>query len=224
MISFDPKRIKLLAFDCDGTLLNTIPDYVHCMNEALDDFGLPHITHEEARTFLGYGTDKFVRCSMRGKKTDQVDDFKKSYLEHYSHHFFVDTQIYPGVIEFLTVAKNAGYKLAVCSNKPDHILQNLVRSAFPTIRFDYVSGQRIQGVTKPNPYQLNEIFERFDLKPEEVAYFGDTEVDEQFAKNAFVQSLFIVTYGFREKSFLMKNTTPLAFFEYIEEARKLFGL
>lgn len=223
-MDFDLDKIKMLAFDCDGTLLNTIPDYTYCMNKALDEFSLPHITQDEAKTFLGYGTDKFIRCALKGQIPDKIEEFKDAYLRNYSEHFFVLTQIYPDVTKLLTLAKAKGYKLAVCSNKPDFILQKLIKSAFPTIDFDFVSGQKKQGVTKPDPYLLNELCDTFSLGKSEIMYFGDTEADALFAKNAFVKSLFIVTYGFRDKNFLMEHTNPVMFFNYVEDIIRFLGL
>lgn len=217
-------QYKVLAFDCDGTLLNTIPDYTYCVNKALDYLNLPHITQQEARSFLGYGTDKLLKCSLKGQKEDEFDKFKEFYLNTYLNHYFVDTQIYPGCVEMLTKANKKGYKLAICSNKPDAVLQRLIKAAFPTIEFDYIAGQKNPNIRKPDPLQLNEIIANFNVSKDEIAYFGDTEVDYQFAKNAFVNNVFIVRYGFRDKSYLNDNVKPIEFFNSIYDIIKYFKL
>lgn len=98
-------KIKVLAFDCDGTLMNTVPDYLYAMNLAMEHYSLPIIKEKEAYSFLGNGTDYFLTCAMRGQKMDQFKEIKEYYLSKYSNHFFVNTIIYPYIEEFLFKAK-----------------------------------------------------------------------------------------------------------------------
>lgn len=149
-------KIKVLAFDCDGTLMNTVPDYLYAMNLAMEHYSLPIIKEKEAYSFLGNGTDYFLTCAMRGQKMDQFKEIKEYYLSKYSNHFFVNTIIYPYIEEFLFKAKKKGYKLAVCSNKPEFVLKKLIKAAFPSIDFDFVGGQ-VGPIRKPNPLLLNQV-------------------------------------------------------------------
>lgn len=222
-MAFDLKKIKVLSFDCDGTLMDTIPDYLYSMNEALGHFSLPPITKEEAYSFLGNGTDHFLHSSLKGKKEGQFEEIKEYYLNVYKNHFFVDTKIYPGIKEFLKEAQRKGYKLSVLSNKPDFILKPLISTAFPEIRFDFVGGQQGQA-RKPDPLLLNMLKERLRVRGEEICYFGDTEVDYEFALNASVKNVFIVSYGFRTEEYLKRVTKPISFFKTVEEMRTFFNL
>ncbi len=216
-------KIKVLAFDCDGTLMNTVPDYLYAMNLAMEHYSLPLIKEKEAYSFLGNGTDHFLTCAMRGQKMDQFKEIKEYYLSKYSNHFFVNTIIYPYIEEFLFKAKKKGYKLAVCSNKPEFVLKKLIKAAFPSIDFDFVGGQ-VGPIRKPNPLLLNQVADTLKCSKNEIAYFGDTEVDAEFAKNAFVNNLFIVTYGFRDKKYLMEVTNPIEFFDDVPSIEKYFKL
>lgn len=222
-MSFDLEKIKVLAFDCDGTLMNTIPDYLYSMNKALNHFSLPSITMEEAFSFLGNGTDYFLHCAMKGKKEDQFEEIKHYYLGIYKDHFFVDTKIYPGISDFLFNAKKKGYKLAVCSNKPDFILKPLIETSFPNIQFDFVGGQQGK-IRKPDPLLLNMLTQSLDVQKDEICYFGDTEVDYEFALNASVRNVFIVSYGFRSEEYLKRVTKPVKFFSTVEEMKKFFKI
>lgn len=222
-MSFDEKKIRLLAFDCDGTLLFTIPDYLYSMNKTMEHYSLPSITEEEAMSFLGNGTDHFLSCSLRGKLTERFDEIKEYYLSVYHEHCYVDTKPYPGVEEMLNRASKKGFKLAIMSNKPDFILNKLIRNAFPNIHFDFVGGQ--QGKTKkPDPYLMNKALAELSLTPDQAAYFGDTEVDAEFASRASVKNLFIVTYGYRNKEILYETTKPESFFDNIDDIIDFFKL
>ena len=71
---------------------------------------------------------------------------------------------------------------------------------------------------------LNQVADTLKCSKDEIAYFGDTEVDAEFAKNAFVNNLFIVTYGFRDKKYLMEVTNPIEFFDDVPSIEKYFKL
>lgn len=213
-------KIKALIFDCDGMILNTIPDYLNAMNYTLIHFGYNPINQDEIKSFLGYGTDHFLRSSLKVASYSNYDEIKKYYLDYYSKHFYEKTYPYEGINEFLIKAKNMGFKLAVCSNKPDFILKKLISSAFSEINFDYLSGQTDE-YTKPNPIIMNRCLNSLKLKPNEVMYFGDTEVDYQFAKNSNILNCIIVTYGFRDKNYLKIQTNPVKF---VENSKDLINL
>lgn len=215
-------KIKALIFDCDGTLMNTIPDYTFAMNHTLSHFGYPTITQEKAFTYLGYGTDHFLTCALGNKKPSDYEEIKKFYLDFYFDHCFNKTIIYKGVPEFLTKAKEQNYLLGVCSNKPEFILKKIIAAAFPTLSFDFVGGQ-VDEHKKPDPFLFERCLKKLEVGKEEVAYFGDTEVDQAFATNAKVSSLYIVTYGFRSPEFLEKETKPLEFINHSEDLINLFA-
>lgn len=212
---------KLFAFDCDGTLMDTIPDYLAAMNKTLLRFGLPPITKSEAMSFLGNGTDAFVKASLKGRRPAPFDQVKDFYLREYESHFFVKTKVYPGIVEFLRELKQKGKLLGICSNKPDFILKPLVEKALPEIRFDFIGGQK-GAHRKPNPYLLDLASRELSTPKEEIAFFGDTEVDEAFARNASVGYIFIVTYGFRSPKRLADEVKPTAFFDDVASMASYF--
>lgn len=204
---------KALIFDCDGTLLDTRGDYMMAMNDTLVEFGYHPITLEQITLFLGYGTDYLVKHSLKaGGASERIfDQFKPVYLKRYFTHVFVKTKEYPNTTKMLLLAKEKGYKIAVASNKPDPALHELISKAFPAVPFDLVTGQVEGTIPKPDRYMFDKVLKRLDLRPEEVCYFGDTEVDYQFAKNADVKDLYLFEYGFRDKEYLLANTKPKAF-------------
>lgn len=212
--------INALIFDCDGMLLNSIPDYFSAMNSTLSHFGFKNINEEDTHTFLGYGTDHFLKSSLGNGSYSNYEEIKKYYLDFYSKHFYDKTYSYEGINEFLFEAKRKGYKLAVCSNKPDFILKRLISSAFPNIKFDYVSGQ-VDEYTKPNKIIMERCLNSLHVKPNEAMYFGDTEVDYLFAKNSHISNCIIVTYGFRDKNYLKIHTNPVKF---VENSKDLINL
>lgn len=110
---------KLIIFDLDGTLLNTIADLAHSTNHALQVLGYP--THEVAsyNFMVGNGINKlFERALPEGEKTEEnVLRVRKEFLLHYDRHNADESRPYPGIPELLEALQNKGHKLAVASNK-----------------------------------------------------------------------------------------------------------
>ena len=114
--------------------------------------------------------------------------------------FYRDNQkyskVYPEVVSSLKALISRGYSLFILSNKPDSLLQILIKELLNEINFKYIQGQDNKYPTKPDVTLLNEkIINSFDLDPNEGYYVGDSYVDVLTGKNAKLKSIF-VTYGY----------------------------
>lgn len=196
---------KLVIFDLDGTLLNTIADLAHSTNHALRQNGFP--THEvnEYNFFVGNGINKlFERALPEGEKTEEnILKVRAEFLKHYDQHNTDRSVPYPGISELLAQLQGRGIKLAVASNKYQAATHKLIAHFFPGIQFSEVLGQREGVKTKPDPRIVNEIVERTGLSKEETLYVGDSDVDMQTAINSGVAACG-VTWGFRPRAELEK--------------------
>ena len=192
---------KLIIFDLDGTLLNTIADLAHSTNHALQVLGYP--THEVAsyNFMVGNGINKlFERALPEGEKTEEnVLRVRKEFLLHYDRHNADESRAYPGIPELLEALQNKGHKLAVASNKYQAATEKLIAHYFPGIRFVAVFGQREGVKVKPDPTVVYDILQIADVPKEEVLYIGDSGVDMQTAINSGVTSCG-VTWGFRPRT------------------------
>lgn len=192
---------KLIIFDLDGTLLNTIADLAHSTNHALQVLGYP--THEVAsyNFMVGNGINKlFERALPEGEKTEEnVLRVRKEFLLHYDRHNADKSRPYPGIPELLEALQNKGHKLAVASNKYQVATEKLIAHYFPGIRFVAVFGQREGVKVKPDPTVVYDILQIADVPKEEVLYIGDSGVDMQTAINSGVTSCG-VTWGFRPRT------------------------
>ena len=164
---------KLIIFDLDGTLLNTIADLAQSTNHALQALGYP--THpESAYNFMvGNGINKlFERALPEGEKSEE---------------------------NVLRVRKELGMILAVASNKYQSATVKLISHYFPNIRFTAVFGQREGVNVKPDPTVVHDILDITRISREDVLYVGDSGVDMQTAANAGVTACG-VTWGFRPRT------------------------
>lgn len=195
---------KLIIFDLDGTLLDTLDDLKESVNFALSKYDFPLRSREQVRKDIGNGVAKLIERSIPDGLTnslyaDCLSIFKKHYAEHYFEHTFP----YTGMLEVTKKLKEKGYLLAVATNKIDRLAHELVDMHYPNI-FDYVLGD-IDGVPKkPNPDMINNILRHFNLSKEEAFYIGDTNVDEETAINSGLD-YFLLTYGYRTKEEILKT-------------------
>lgn len=187
---------KLLIFDLDGTLLNTLFDLKNAVNHALNLKKWPERSLEQIRQAIGNGVAKLVERSVpahtpKEEYEETLVEFKKFYGTHYKD----ETLPYRGIVETVNKLHHDGYLLAVCTNKTQKVAEELVNNMFPG-DFDYIQGDQTGIPKKPEPDMIDLILKHFDLAKQEVMYIGDTEVDRQTAVNSNLDYL-IVTYGFR---------------------------
>lgn len=192
---------KLVIFDLDGTLLNTIADLANSTNHALALLGYPTHPTETYPFMVGNGINKlFERALPEGEKTEEnVLRVRQAFVPHYDRHNADDSRPYPGIPELLESLQTAGIKLAVASNKYQAATEKLVAHYFPGIRFVAVLGQREGVKVKPDPVIVYDILETAQIAKEDVLYVGDSGVDMQTAINAGVTSCG-VTWGFRPRA------------------------
>ena len=192
---------KLVIFDLDGTLLNTIADLANSTNYALKVLGYPIHEPDKYNFMVGNGITKlFERALPDGEKTEEnVLRVRQEFVPYYDQHNADKSRPYPGVTELLETLQTAGMQLAVASNKYQAATEKLIAHYFPNIKFTAVFGQREGIPVKPDPIIVKEILQIAKVQEEETLYVGDSGVDMQTAINAGVTSCG-VTWGFRPRT------------------------
>ncbi len=187
--------IKLIIFDLDGTLLDTLTDITNSVNYTLNKFNKEPKTEEEIKYFLGQGPRYLLENSFG--EIENYDEVFKVYDTHYKIHQNDNTKPYPGVKETLEELKKTNLKLAVCSNKQDEITKSLIEDLFPGV-FSHVIGTSEKFMRKPASDMPNHIMKSLGVTKKETIYVGDTETDMKTAINSNIRAI-AVTYGFRRK-------------------------
>jgi len=199
---------KLIIFDLDGTLLNTLSD-LHCsVNFALETEGLPPRSLGEVRSFVGNGILNLIQRSVPTgtdeRKTLAVFEVFKA---HYAEHCTDSTLPYEGIEELLRGLKSKGCLLGVVSNKAHGAAVHIIERYFPRT-FDSVIGEREGVRKKPAPDSVLEVMRLLDCSPEDCFYIGDSEVDILTAQNAGCDCI-SVSWGFKSREFLVENGAKL---------------
>lgn len=196
-------KYKLIIFDLDGTILDTLEDLTDSVNYALDKFGYPERTIDEVRAFVGNGIYKLIeRAVPLNTGKEDIQRVFSAFDCHYKLNNSHKTKPYHGIVRLIDKLKEKGMLLAVVSNKAQPAVTALCNNYFKG-KFDVVFGEREGIPKKPSPQAVNEVISLLDVLPEQTLYVGDSDVDILTAKNAGID-LCTVTWGFRTKEFLFK--------------------
>ena len=189
--------IKLVAFDLDGTLADTLADLAASVNHALTALGLPTYPADDYRFFVGNGIDNLVRTVLADHYTpERAAAVKADFTAYYAGHSMDYTTDYPGLSERLARLSDEGYMTAVISNKPDAFVPAILHTLYPDHHFSYMSGQQPDIPRKPAPDALLRLLDTLGVSADETLYVGDSDVDVRFAHNAGVK-VCGVSWGFR---------------------------
>ena len=190
-------KYKLVAFDLDGTVADTLADLAASVNAALTLHGLPTYPRDAYRHFVGNGVDNLIRNVLADAYTPVLaDQVKADFNVYYAAHSMDYTTDYPGVADLLARLSADGVMTAVISNKPDAFVPTILHALYPDHRFTYLSGQRAGIPRKPAPDALQLLLRELGVRPDETLYVGDSDVDVAFAHAAGVK-VCGVSWGFR---------------------------
>ncbi|MDE6297672.1 MAG: HAD family hydrolase [Muribaculaceae bacterium] len=194
---------KLVIFDLDGTLLNTIADLGNACNYALRTMGFAEHALSTYNYMVGNGVRKLVERAVPDADEETVKRLLAIFREYYDEHCTDLTQPYPGISELLLELTDKGVAVGVTSNKYEAAVQKIVKHFFPDIPFVALLGQVEERPTKPDPSIVFSLLNIFPTPKKDILYVGDSAVDMETARRACVESVG-VTWGFRPVSELKK--------------------
>jgi phosphoglycolate phosphatase len=198
---FDPRPIKLVIFDLDGTLIDSRLDLVHSVNAALRHIGRPELPEDVIASYVGDGAPILIQRALGGETVDEsvVRKGLEFFLSYYREHKLDHTTVYPGVAEALAAIENSQNgvprKLAVLSNKPVIPSRAIVEALGLGPFFSRIYGGNSFPTKKPDPEGVRTLLEEHAARPDEAVIVGDSHVDIRTGRNASVHTIG-VTYGF----------------------------
>ncbi len=187
---------KLIIFDLDGTLLNTIEDLGEACNHALEAMGFAPHPLQSYKFKVGNGVRKLIERSQPDADAATTDQLLKLFREYYDEHCTDHTRPYPGIPELLEELQKRGVAVAVATNKYQEAARRIISHYFPDVPFVAVMGQVSSRHTKPDPSIDFAILSDYPTPKADVMHVGDSGVDIETARRACVESVG-VTWGFR---------------------------
>lgn len=197
---------KIVIFDLDGTLLNTLEDLTDSTNFALKNFNYPVKTIEQVCNYVGNGVAKLIeRAIPDGRNNSDFEKCLDLFKRNYSENMYNKTAPYPGIIDMLSELRSAGCKIAVVSNKFDAAVKELCEKYFPNLIDVAIGENESAGIKKkPAPDTVLKAVCELGASINECIYVGDSDVDIMTAKNSKMPCI-SVTWGFRSIDFLKKS-------------------
>ena len=185
---------KLLLFDLDGTLIDSLDDITSAVNFALSSFSDRTYTSEEVRQYVGSGFKMLLK--QAAPEGDNHEEIQKKFLSYYRQNLTVHTRPFHGVVD--TLKELNGRKKAVVTNKNEAFSRDILKNLQLDRFFEIVIGGDSTPYKKPSPVPINEVLHTLNVSPDESLMIGDGEHDIEAAHRAGVKSV-AVTYGYRDK-------------------------
>ena len=206
------KQQFTILFDLDGTLVDTAPDLMRAHNHVMTKFGYPTKSTEEIRNLVGKGAGALIGRSIWGqakKEFHSVNDLKikdqmsKEFVDYYGKNIISESTLINGVKEFLKWCKDQNISMAVCTNKQEHLSNDLLKKIGIYDFFEYVAGSDTFDYCKPDPRHLTSVVEILDGDVKKTIMIGDSETDANAAKSAEIPVILL------ENGYTEKNTTEI---------------
>ncbi|MEQ6248368.1 HAD-IA family hydrolase [Sulfitobacter sp. HNIBRBA3233] len=191
--------MKTVVFDLDGTLADTSGDLIAAANACFTDMGEGAVLDPaaDAGTALRGGR-AMLRLGMTrlGRNADDplIDHYYQPLLEHYARDIDTHTRIYDGAMAAVDDLRVQGYRVAICTNKPERLARDLLTRLGILDRFQAMTGADTLSVRKPDPEHLRETVRRAGGDPAQSCLVGDSDTDRNTARAAGVPSI-LVTFG-----------------------------
>lgn len=199
---------KLLIFDLDGTLADTLGTIGDAVNMCMEHFGFPKRSAEQVRRAVGNGVRELMRLSLPEGVADSAERFEEILAYFNGCYRQTCDQIdgcYDGLYEVIQQLSDKGYVLAVLSNKPDPLVKKIITKLFKPDTFIVALGQT-EMPRKPDPTVPLLIASEAGVTPADTYFIGDSEVDVLTARNAGMNAV-AVSWGFRPRT-LLEDSEP----------------
>jgi len=191
-----------IVFDLDGTLVDTAPDLLDSLNHTLGAGGADKTNGAGFRQFVGHGgkvmIERAYKAQRRALAPEEHDRLFSLFLEHYGANIPGRSLPYPGVIEALDRFKDAGYILAVCTNKTEDFSKRLIESLGLHVHFAAICGQDTFAFRKPDPRHLTETIAKAGGDRNRAVMVGDSRTDIDTAKAAAIPVV-AVDFGYTDR-------------------------
>ncbi len=190
------KKYKLILFDFDGTLVDTVGDIAYYANQVLAQAGYPKHSVEEVKKAIGLGVNELLNSlePSLGLDSATLDQAALSFKTQYRMAPVRETRPYPHVLEMLS-GKLANTPKAIVTNKPQDITEQILKELGLTDYFKYVIGMHAGYPPKPDPTAMEFIIDKMAQPKSGVVYIGDSRVDLLTCQNAAVDFVWM-DYGY----------------------------
>jgi len=196
----EPCAFDAAIVDLDGTMVDTLGDFVAALNRMLDELGLPQVDAAAVGTMVGKGSEHLIHSVLRkvaapGAEAALYEHAFERYQQHYGAVNGRHSTLYAGVAEGLSALRARGLRLACLTNKPTAFARTLLAAKGLDGFFAHVFGGDAFARKKPDPLPLVKTCEALGTRPARTLMVGDSSNDAQAARAAGCPVV-LVSYGY----------------------------
>ncbi|KAF3977640.1 MAG: HAD-IA family hydrolase [Methylococcales symbiont of Iophon sp. n. MRB-2018] len=189
-------KLSCVLFDLDGTLVDTAPDLIACLNKALLQYGFNEVTATKVKPLISFGAETMIKSSVEESVNQQTrNKILDTMLDCYQHNISQYSQFFSGINETLNTIESLNLKWGIVTNKRERFTQPLVKALNLTNRASCIISGDTTPNRKPHSEPLFTACSLANVKPEECVYIGDALHDIVAGKNANMKTLAAV-YGY----------------------------
>lgn len=202
----------IVVFDLDGTLVDSAPDLLESLNYCLKEDGLKTYSPDDVRRLVGMGGRIMIERALTFQNVPidngHIEKLLVSFLHYYETHMPGKTNFFEGVDESLKQLSNAGYQLAVCTNKSENLARHLLNGLGKTDLFCVITGGDTFSYHKPDARHILSTIELAGGDVEKAVMVGDSKADILAAQGADIPVI-AVNFGYTDLPVSAFNPTKI---------------
>lgn len=197
-------NLSCVLFDLDGTLVDTAPDLIACLNKSLVKHGFDEVVSDRLKPFISYGAAVMINKSISNVDEQTQEKILETMLDYYQHNIAEHSRFFSGMPDTLNTIESLGLKWGIVTNKRERFTNPLVDAFKLTERVACIVSGDTTANSKPHPDPMLTACAQANVRPEECVYIGDALHDIDAGKNANMKTLAAI-YGYLKPDDNPKN-------------------
>ncbi|MBE0484631.1 HAD-IA family hydrolase [Marinobacter sp.] len=213
--------VKVVIFDWDGTLIDSVDHIADSLHQAATDLGYPELEREAYRDIIGLGMIEALERLYPGLSREEMTRIREGYAGYFFKKVTTPQNVFEGVAEMLADLRGAGRGCSVATGKSRRGLEGALTSSGLGTHFD-ITRCADETRSKPDPLMLEEILSFYGYTPEQAVMIGDTRYDLDMARRIGMPAIG-VEWGVHKRD-VLEQYDPHAVVSSVDELRRVLGL